>query len=112
MKTVRVPTPVDEWLGDLDFQDNNWDVDENKFSYQFDKNDWSSILNEDLLQEFEWDNNGEFLSYREYGSGDLMYKLRLQGLFSSIPGYEIPLLLGMAGADAIGIIYIITRKNK
>ncbi len=110
LKYTGVPTPVDEWLGDLDFQDNEWDVNDRSISYKWD--DDGVTFDEDFEKIYTWNSKGELQSYEEYGGGDLMYELRLQGLFSSIPGYELPLLLGIAGVTAIGIIYIITRRNR
>ncbi len=111
-----VPTNVEDWLGDLDFESDVWDHDELTLTFEWDNGDYHPLyksLADDLTESWTWTDKGEFQVY-ELVAGDIeIYQLRLKpGLFDSIPGYEMPLLLGIVGASAIGLIYLISKRNK
>ena len=58
-----------------------------------------------------FDSNGVLSKFEGKVSGTVMYVLsRGGGSSSGIPGYDLPLLIGLAAITSVGIIYILKKK--
>ncbi len=93
---------IDEWKEDEDHEE--WKTKDNTVIHD-------SIFDEETFVEvFIYDTGNGFLTgYKIFDEdGVLVYEY---GLVETIPGYEIPLILGLSGIFTIGLIYIMKKRN-
>ena len=104
-----VPSPADEWLEDIDWA--NIDADGSELAYEYDSAT-NPNLNEDYEMFWRWDEDGVFLGYEAVVDGDTIYEVALKRSFwASIPGYELPIVLGVTAFATVGLIYIIMKRK-
>jgi len=100
ISVVKFLDRIDEWKED---RQEEWKTKDNMVIHD-------SIFNdENFVEIYTYDENNGFLTgYKiKNEKGVIIYEY---GLSLSIPGYEIPIILGIAGLTIIGLIYIIKKK--
>jgi hypothetical protein len=99
---VKFLDEIEEWKEDDDHEE--WKTKDNTVIHD-------SIFDEETFVEvFIYDTeNGFLVGYKIFDEdGVLVYEY---GLSDVIPGYEIPLILGITGIFTIGLIYIMKKRN-
>ncbi len=99
---VKFLDEIEEWKEDEDHEE--WKTKDNTVIHD-------SIFDEETFVEvFIYDTeNGFLVGYKIFDEdGVLVYEY---GLSDVIPGYEIPLILGITGIFTIGLIYIMKKRN-
>ena len=99
---VKFLDEIEEWKEDDDHEE--WKTRDNTVIHD-------SIFDEETFVEvFIYDTeNGFLVGYKIFDEdGELVYEY---GLSDVIPGYEIPLILGITGIFTIGLIYIMKKRN-
>lgn len=99
---VKFLDEIEEWKEDEDHEE--WKTKDNTVIHD-------SIFDEETFVEvFIYDTGTGFLTgYKIFDEdGVLVYEY---GLSDVIPGYEIPLILGITGIFTIGLIYIMKKRN-
>lgn len=102
-----VPIDVVKYLDDIDEWEENryeeWRTKENMVIHD------SIYDGENFLEVYTYDTENGFLTRYQIidEDGDVIYEY---GTSETIPGYEIPLILGITGIFTIGLIYIIKKK--
>ena len=72
---------------------------------------WYELPNEDIKWEIIYNEQGFMSNYKVWNDDrELVLEIALQAL--TIPGYDIPILLGVMGVSVVGVIYVIMRKRK
>ncbi len=104
-KMPFVPISVAKFLDDVDWK-KQWEARDNMIIHD-------SIMDEEenFVEMCIYDTETGYLTgYKIVNEdGDVIYEY---GLSQFIPGYEIPLILGITGIFIIGLIYIIKKKTK
>ena len=98
---VKYLDEIDEWKED---DNEEWKSKDNTVIHD-------SIFDEEtFVENFIYDTeNGFLVGYKIFDEdGVLVYEY---GLSDVIPGYEIPLILGITGIFTIGLIYIMKKRN-
>jgi len=98
---VKFLDEIDEWKED---DNEEWKSKDNTVIHD-------SIFDEEtFVENFIYDTeNGFLVGYKIFDEdGALIYEY---GLSQLIPGYEIPLILGITGIFTIGLIYIMKKRN-
>ena len=98
---VKYLDEIDEWKED---DNEEWKSKDNTVIHD-------SIFDEEtFVENFIYDTeNGFLVGYKIFDEdGALVYEY---GLSEVIPGYEIPLILGITGIFTIGLIYIMKKRN-
>ncbi|MFX1260010.1 MAG: hypothetical protein ACFFAN_19345 [Promethearchaeota archaeon] len=113
---------VDSLLYDSELDEDDitwdWDVDENKViheaSFVWDdtpEDTWGDgdTEIEEYIEEITFDENTGLMSLYQIMNDDdeVIYEL---AAVSAIPGYELPILLGITASFIIGLVYIVRRK--
>ena len=103
-----VPINVENFLDDIDEWKEN-DHEEWKTKDNMVIHDSISDEEENFVEIYTYDmNNGFLINYIiKDNDGTIVYEY---GLHLTIPGYEIPLLLGITGISLIGLIYIAKKR--
>ncbi len=104
-----IPAPVDKYLDEIDF-DKDIDVEGTKVTIDVDEDEYGSgTPDEDVKYIGEYDNAKGILSNLKLLDSDdkIVAEIALQG----IPGYDLPILLGLTAIFSIGIIYLMKRKR-
>lgn len=68
--------------------------------------DWFHM---DVLMEYVYDTSTGLMSSMKYTKGDTV--LIEVALLSAIPGYELPILLGITAISTLGLIYLVMKRN-
>ena len=104
-----VPSPADDWLEDIDWAD--VDADDSVLTYEYDSS-LNPLLDEDYEIVWTWDTDGVYQGSEAIVDGDTIYEIALKKSFlERIPGYELPILLGITAMSTVGLIYIIMKKK-
>ncbi|MFX1257244.1 MAG: hypothetical protein ACFFAN_05270, partial [Promethearchaeota archaeon] len=131
-----IPIPVENYLDDVEWRDEDLDdnigevwYDEDEMKWDYDLENTKLTLErtfawddspedvwtledteyEDYIEEWTWDENTGWLSLYQLMNDDeeVIYEVAAAG---AIPGYELPILLGVTAAFTIGLIYVIRKK--
>lgn len=106
-----VGTDVAAYLDDVDWHK---DVDQEgtTVTIEIDEDDakaWYSKIDGDLILEYRYNSKGVIESTKFMDEdGNVIYEISLAGL---IPGYELPLFLGITAIATIGIVYTIMKRK-
>jgi len=113
-----IGTPVADYLADLEWVD-DVDVDGSTVTYVVDADDIEAYLTffgmdpdveDDMTFETKYNNKGVCSSEKVMlADGTVVGHIALKG--GAIPGYELPILLGVAGISALGLVYIVMKKK-
>ena len=110
--SIGVPSPAEDWLDDGDWS--SLDPDDGALTLEIDSSSDPDVY-EDYEQVYTWDEDGVYQGVEAIVDGDTIYEVSLKGglldTLLGIPGYELPILLGVVGVSAIGIIYVIMKKK-
>jgi len=103
------PIPVEEYLDELDLY--KWyDVDGNKLTCEIDEGELEEgYPEEDFTMEATYNDKGIMSKMIIFNDDDeVILKAVISGI---IPGYELPILLGVAAISTIGLIYLYKKKR-
>lgn len=97
---VKYLDKIDGWKED---KQEEWKTKDNMVIHD------SIFDDENFVEIYTYDTNNGFLTEYKIKNedGEIIYEY---GLSQFIPGYEIPLLLGITGISVIGLIYIMKKK--
>ena len=99
------PNPAADYLAGLDWS--GVDIEGTSIVTEYEANDFANV-DIDYDYSIMFNSNGVFKGYKaQTEDGSLIYEVGLQ---SAIPGYELPIFLGLTALSAIGLIYW-TRKR-
>ncbi|MFX1394031.1 MAG: hypothetical protein ACFFAH_10695 [Promethearchaeota archaeon] len=100
ISVVKFLDEIDEWKED---KQEEWKTKDNMVIHD------SIFDEENFVEIYIYDTNNGFLTEYKIKNEDgvIIYEY---GLSQFIPGYEIPLLLGIIGISVIGLIYIMKKK--
>ena len=96
------PTPVSNYLEAAYGASSSYEVEGNSYTYT------NSYYNIDHVLTFD-SSSGAMSSMKYVYVGKTIWEIRLS---STIPGYELPILLGITAVSTIGLIYIVMKKKK
>ncbi|MGQ4875158.1 MAG: hypothetical protein ACP6IY_13915 [Promethearchaeia archaeon] len=99
-----IPTPVADYLKAIDWED---DVSIKDTTAKVKTKDYDT--NKTIYYEITWDAGKGYLANFKVLDGDdekVIYEIAVQ----AIPGYELPILLGLSALSIIGIIYALRKK--
>ena len=104
-----LPVDVVQYLSEVDYK-NDVTVDGSTVIWDADKKDIDDIwpkAEEDAVLKLKYRSNGIMESYIwETTDGVVILDIG----FSSIPGYELPILLGITAVFTLGLIYAIKKR--
>jgi len=105
-----IPTPVADYLDGIDWAD-DYESDGNVIT--FDGEDIGAHCDGDdvdIIVTWEYNNKGVLKSQKLMNAdGDVVTEIVLGG--GAIPGYALPILLGVAAVGTIGLVYITMKKK-
>lgn len=114
-----LPSDTDEYLDEIDFK-RNYDVEDLKLSAEIDEGNFNiennneefyELPNEDIQYEATYNENGLLNNFKLFNKdNELICEFSLQ-MFNFIPGYDLPILLGITGLSILSVIYIIIRRK-
>ena len=99
-----MPTPLEDYLDEIDWDD-DYEIDGKILTRTVEYKD----LEGDLLYQYTFNDRGVLESLKAMTEdNEVIYEYALP----TIPGYELPILLGITAIFTIGIIYTIVKRKK
>lgn len=104
------PVNTEEYFDEMDWHKDT-DREGLKFTIEHDEGDsvWGGIADEDITIEITYNTNGVLQNAKLFDKDD---NIVAEFSLGSIPGYELPILLGITAIFSIGIIYVMKKKMK
>ena len=105
-----IPTPVADYLDGVDWAD-DYEADGKVVTFEGEEIgahcDGDDV---DVIRTWEWNDKGVLKSEKLMNTdGDIITEMSLAG--GAIPGYALPILLGVAAVGTIGLVHIVMKKK-
>jgi len=104
-----IPTKVADYLAAADWADDT-EVSGTTVTTTIDKDDGPPDIEGDLIYIFKFNNKGGYSGGKmTTEDNEVLVESILMG--NVLPGYELPILLGVAAVGTIGLVYIVMKKK-
>jgi hypothetical protein len=114
---AQLPTPVAQYLGAIVWEP-KWQNVGAKVVHSADAGDWHSLFAfqylHDCVETWTYDTTfGSWIGYKLEANGTTIYEFSIElTTAAEIPGFELPILLGVSMGMMVVIIFVIMKKRK